>query len=119
MQVRVTAVVKQVRPWKTDVTQALVTFESLEPFIGCGVSSAQLANKTHSNYECTLFVDKDEDDIIKHGSAIFDVSIQTYPKIMFREMGTENSELEKRVHDLEVEVKDLSRLVIKLLARDE
>jgi hypothetical protein len=84
MEVQVIAKVIALEQWNHDPTQVSATFRSLIPFKKIGLSNAQLATKSRgSSSRDTLIVNKDKDDVIECGLALFSVFIQIYPRITF------------------------------------
>ena len=110
--VQVTAKIINIKPWKDN--NVLARFDSVEPFLNAGLNHGQLANKTHRTYpDYTLFVNKEANAVVGCGWALFEVSIQTYPKITFIENTppADKTTLEYRVAKLE---KQVARLTVTM-----
>lgn len=83
MLVRVKAKVIEYEQLREDSDTYFVVFESLDPFIGAGANSAQIANKTSPRNSNRLLIHVPNDCIIRLGWALFDMKIQLFPYIRF------------------------------------
>lgn len=98
-----------------------IAFESLDPFGDVGIGRYALQSKTvPGEREGTLFVNKDKDDVVKSGWALFNVEGKSYgPRIQFIRMESaadmNDREITDRLINVERRLRKLTTSVEKLL----
>lgn len=93
-----------------------ITFESLAPFYDVGIKEYSLKSKiVHRETNTTLYVNKDKDDIIESGWALFNITKESYPlRIQFVRM-VSAADMDNKVVNIEKQLTKLTALVKKLL----
>lgn len=100
--------------WDRNSDEILITFESLEPFYDAGINYGQLNKRVHAREsQNTLFVNKDTNNVLKSGWALFRVQREDdWPIITFVEMQSEvDIGLDNRLANIERSIEDLKDLV--------